>query len=420
MAKRLAVIIALLFFAGPARALRPDARIFHLDDSVQLAVLNNTELLLEEQNIAIAKQRIKEALFLFFPEIGIEANTTKYSSQYPFSLPPSVGSLNLFPSIHDNVYTGRVSVQHSLHAGQGDTLRLAQAALKQAEADYEAIRLDIAFKTSQVFYRLLLAQEQDTAVAELAAGARKLLEQLKPSGWDEVAAQGSLSRFRALEARSGQDIVQARLDFAKVLNLELDADFRVDGRLETRQVAADLEKSKVWAMEVRPELQAETYKAEMDAISVNLALGRRVPSLIIGAGQEFVGSDFPLRNNNWFVTFGVRFPFSYDYWSHVRKKRAEQRQGQLKRSELQDAVRLQVMQAYENLMFWSKEWPAREKAWDGIHASYDKAVKLSPGRLEMLQGTLVLLEAQMEYLTAIKEHLLAKAGLERAVGRTLE
>ncbi|MBI4248645.1 MAG: hypothetical protein HY611_04010, partial [Elusimicrobia bacterium] len=103
-----------------------------------------------------------------------------------------------------------------------------------------------------------------------------------------------------------------------------------------------------------------------------------------------------------------------------RKKRAEQRQGQLKRSELQDAVRLQVMQAYENLMFWSKEWPAREKAWDEIHASYDKAVKQSPGRLEMLQGTLVLLEAQMEYLTAIKEHLLAKAGLERAVGRTLE
>ena len=157
----------------------------------------------------------------------------------------------------------------------------------------------------------------------------------------------------------------------------------------------------------------------MDAIGVNLAISRRNPTVFLAGDYELTAQRFPLKNNNWDMTLGIRIPFAYDFWSQLKQKRAEQRQGELTRAELQDRVRLEVRQAAETLRWWQEEWPRRESQWKRVSALYDEAADKSGPALSRLRARDGVLELRLAYLSAVTEHILARARFERAVGREL-
>jgi hypothetical protein len=120
---------------------------------------------------------------------------------------------------------------------------------------------------------------------------------------------------------------------------------------------------------------------------------------------------------------GIKLPFAYDYWSQVAQKKAEQRQGEIRRAELQDQVRLEVRQAYEDLQYWQKEWPQRQDHYQSLLALYNEARrqgKETGQALEEAKALEQILEQKLSLLDAVTKDLLARAKLERAVGRELE
>lgn len=401
---------------------------FTLDDSRRLAILNDARLLSAEQDKIIAEERVREAKYLFLPEFGLQASATKYEARYPFSLSSDFRNILLFPdspSTYGNnsgyIYSGRGYMHMSLYEGQRtvNTLRLTQAAQKQAISNYESVKMDLTLSVKEVFYRLILDQAKAAAGRELLEIIEKLAGGGRLNSWEHIEAQMSLAAARARYSEADHNLELSRLAFLKNLNLELDTPFKVLGALESKAVDINIDKASLWAMELRPELQSETYKAQMDAISVNLASARRIPTLFLGSDYELTGLRFPLRDNNWDATVGIRIPFSYDYWSQLKQKRAEQRQGQLKRAELQDRVRLEVRQAYESLQYWQKEWPLREAAYRKVSALY-AGIEGRPGEsLAKIRALTALLELKLAYLSALTEHILAQARLERVVGREI-
>ncbi len=182
----------------------------------------------------------------------------------------------------------------------------------------------------------------------------------------------------------------------------------------------DLKKALVWAAEPRPELQSQAYKAQMDATDVNLALCRPSPTVALGLDYELTGPRLPLKQNNWDATLGVRIPFSLDYWTQHTQKVAEQRQGELARSELQDKVQLEVRLAHEDLRYWQAEWLRRETEHKRLFELVREGAQAAPGDgLDILRAESRLLKAYRGRLEAVTEHILSRARLERAVGRTL-
>ena len=417
-------LILLLALAAPARA----DRVYTLADARRLALLNDPRVLSAEQDKIIASEREREALYLFFPEVGVQASATKFNAQYPFSLSNEFRNILLFPDFPnpygartDTLYSGRTYATMSLFEGGRtiNTLRLAKAATKQADSALEAAKLDTVASVTEVFYRLILAQERMSAASEYEAAVEQVLTSPRIDPWERVEAEARLSKARSQASEAQHALSLARLTFLKSINVELDTEFSVTGDLQTKAVQLDVDKAILRAMELRPELQSETYRAQMDAISVNLAAARRIPTVYVSGDYEVTNDGFPLDRTNWDATVGVKIPFSYDYFTQLRQKRAEQRQGQLKRAELQDRVRLEVRQAYENLSYWQKEWPAREERYRKIQALYDAAAKQggsAVGRVRALSG---VLELKLDYLTAVTEQILAVARLERAIGGKL-
>lgn len=423
-------LLAWILLSRPLGAAAPAEKSFSLEDAQRLALLNDARVLSAEQDRIIAAERVKEAKYLFLPEIGLQASATKYEARYPFSLSGDSRNILLFPDAPvlfgtntGNIYSGRSYMLLSLYEGRRtiNTLRLAQAGRKQATSNNESVKMDLLLSVREVFYRLIQAQERMTAANQHLAAVEAVLSGARLDAWERLEAEARLAhaRSRSSEARHALDL--SRLAFLKSLNIEPDTPFKVLGALQTRAVQIDIEKAVLWALELRPELQSQTYKAQMDAISVNLAAARRIPTVFLAGDYELTDKSFPLRHNNWDVTLGIKIPFSYDYWSQIRRKRAEQRQGQLTRAELQDRVRLEVRQAYETLRYWQKEWPLREEHVRRVQDLFDAASSGAPGealaRVRAMEG---ILEIKLSYFAAVTEHLLALARLERAVGRAVE
>lgn len=421
----LAVLILACALGARAQApARPESaspeRVYTLDEALRLA-RNDARLQSAEQDVIIAEQRVLEARFLFLPEFGVQGSATKFDARYPFALSENFRNILLFPGAPENIYSGRGYMHMSLYEGQRtlNTLRLAQAAQKQALSNRDSVKMDLVRQIKEAFFRLLLAQERAVVADELGSAYETASRDGSLGPWERVEIEAALGGSRADAATRRHELGEARLQFLKILNLELDTPFRVEGDLATSPIRAEVDKSVVWAMELRPELQSQTYKAQMDAIGVNLALGRRYPTVFLAGEYEFTAQRFPLKNNNWAATVGFKLPFSYDFWSQIRQKRAEQRQGQLARAALQDQVRFEVRRAADDLTQWQREWPRREAQWKRVQALYDAALGKPGSALARLRAREGLVNLKLSYLTAVTEHLLARARLERAVGREL-
>ena len=73
----------------------------------------------------------------------------------------------------------------------------------------------------------------------------------------------------------------------------------------------------------------------------------------------------------------------------------------------------------ENLRYWQEEWPRREKQWRRIQSLYDAAAGKAGSALARIRARQSLLDLRLAYLASVTEHLLARARLERAVGREI-
>lgn len=395
-------------------------RVFTVDDALRQAQLNEPRLLSAEQNTIIAEQRVKEAKLQFIPELGLQASATKFGARYPFSLSEDFRNILLFPGAPQNIYSGRGYARTTLYEGgrQINTLQLAQAAHKQALSNYESVKRDVLLAAKTAFYRLVLAQEK-LASAEKEEAALLQIAAAVPDPWERIEAETLVGEARVQTAEARHELDTSKLAFLKSLNLELDTTFRVVGTLKGETYTIDPQKAALWAMELRPELQSQTYQAQMDAISVNLAQGRKSPTVFVAGDYELTAQRFPLRQNNWDMTFGVRVPLDWSFGAQIKEKKAEQRQGELKRAELQDRVRLEVRQAYENLKYWEKEWPQREAHYQKVRSLFEAAGKAPGAALSRARATAGMTKLQLAYLSALTEHILAMAKMEWAVGREL-
>jgi outer membrane protein TolC len=429
----LAVSLVLALAASGARAQAPSQpesgspeRVYTLDDALHL-IRNDPRLQSSEQDLIIAESRVTEAALRFLPEVGLQASASKYNALYPFALSGDYHNILLFPKGQeninglDNIYSGRGYFNMPLYEGQRtlNTYKLALAAQKQAVANRDSVKMDLILQIKEAFYRLLLAQENAAAADEHLKTVERFASGGGLGAWEEIEAEAALATARNGASESAHELASSRLAFLKALNLELDTPFHLTGSLATAAVKVEVERAVLWAMELRPELQSQTYKAQIDAIGVSLANGRRYPTVSVGGDYELTSQSFPLNKNNWDVTLGVKIPLTYDLWSQLKQKRAEQRQGQLTRSDLQDQVRLQVRQAAESLRYWQEEWPRREKQWRRIQDLYDAAAGKAGSALARIRAEQSLLGLRLSYLSAVTEHLLARARLERAVGREI-
>lgn len=396
-----------------------------LENVIRLSLENSYDLLLIEQDLIIAEQRIKEAKFLYFPQFSLNGSATAYNLDYPIILPEMIGQRILMPNTNQRkgelfYGVGITAVQYLYGGGRiSSTLDLARASNKEIQSRYQTAKNIVIYNAKKAFYEYLFAQEKNKFSENVLNRAKKISRARELNQAEEILVSAELSSFESQAALAKEELNKAKINMLKILNKELNSEISFEGSLDYNPIEIDLKKLNLWAMEFRPEVKSAMYKLEMDNIAVKLSLTRSYPDILLGASYDRQGVD-SLKQENMQVSLAVKLPIGYDYTTQIKQKRAEQRQTVLRQAAIEDALRMQVLEAYNNLNFWQTETPVRIKTWEKIETQFKDFIKTDSALKDTFESLNYYYQAGIKSLEAQKEHLMAIASLENAVGKDLK
>ncbi len=432
--KKLCFVILAVLLAFPASAQTEYSLRFSsllnedltLENAIRLGLENNNRFLAAQQEIIVAEQKVKEAKFLFLPQFALQGTATWYDLDYPMVLPDSIAN-RLIPNNdlisgdakHQFFGAGVTATQYLYSGGRlKNTLKIAQANLKQAQSKYETVKNAVVLDIKRSFFTLLYAQHNAQLAAQVQQKATQYNRALNPSVWEKVKAQYLTSSINSQKASADNELQKAQLAMLVALNKELNSHITVKGTFEPVQVELDLPRLNLWSMEFRPELKSAIYALEADTLAIDLALSRQYPDIILMGSYEWLGRN-NLDDENKQVSVAMRLPLSYNIFTQGTQRKAEQRQSTLRRTQMEDTIRVQVAENYANMVFWQAEVFSRQTDWNNIQKALTRAEKNAHPSVAALEALQAYYQMGQAYYEAVKENLSAKAGLEWAIGQDL-
>jgi outer membrane protein len=417
------LIVGVLFLAGLARAQDPE-RVLTVEQSVQTGLQNSQPLLSAREDVRIAQQRIVEARSLYYPNLALNMNASRYRATDYVALPGEFGSTVLSPSDEPgNFYAGRVALRQMIYNGGRNqaNLHLAEAALAQARIQEESIRGQVTVNTVSAFYDVLLAQKRLTLTESARQEILAMAEHVRA---DDAVGQGTLESFAARlrrdHAARRRELDSADRAFLSAVGIELYTQVQLSGTLTTSPVQEPLAKLLARAQEARLEIRGTDYQREIDRLAVNLSESQRNPVVVFGATYELNNEVFPLDRAFWNATLNVNLPIFDGFASRarIRQTRLIASQNRIARAEVEDRINREVRESFAEVEFWQSEMANRKTDLDRIGMVMAKLgerrdpVDRAPLRSE-------LFAAEEAYWESVHGHRVARAKLEKAVGLPL-
>lgn len=404
-----------------------------LENAIRLGLENNSEFLSAREEIVIAEQKVKEAKFMYLPQLTLQGTATWYDLDYPMVLPESVGN-RFIPNnellqagnngrdsdLKHQFYGVGVSATQYLYSGGrlNNALKMARANLKQVQSKYETVKNAVVFDIKKSFFNLLYAQEKLKLAQEVNAKAQRYYSAMNLSAWDQVRAQYLLSEFGSRASEAQNDLKRAELAMLVSLNKELNAKVTVKGDFKPVKTELDLPHLNLWSMEFRPELKAAIYALELDNLAIDLALSKKYPDVILTGSYDQLGFN-NLEDVNKQVSLAVRLPIPYNLGTQYAQKKAEQKQSTLRRSAIEDRIKVQVADHFENMRFWQSEVLSRQDAYETVQKLLTQAERTAKTGVSPLEALTAYFQAGVNYLLAVNKNLSSKAGLEWAIGQDI-
>jgi cobalt-zinc-cadmium efflux system outer membrane protein len=307
--------------------------------------------------------------------------------------------------------------------------RVAKEEANQVSTDVDLLTLDVTFQITEAFFAILLAQEQLGYAGqnqEFAQGFVDMTE-LKFEAGDVPRVEVVRARVEAATAanqlRRAENelrLAEARMNF--LLGRSLSSPLALQGNLKTTSVTYDLEEITDWALESRPELRRISHAIAREDLVKKQGFASYLPDFEVGvARHKAVGEE-----TTWDVTLSLGLPVWF--WQPARGEIAESnanlRALREEATHLANAVTLEVEEAYVELMaaddqiqlFEEEILAQAEEAFEMYQFSYEQG---EIGGFELIEARRTLIEARTSYTDALFNYDIARAAIERSIGRLL-
>lgn len=433
MKKYCVLALALLCAALPAAAQKEYGLKFSslinddltLENAIRLGLENNSEFLSARQEIIIAEQKINEAKFRFLPQFSLQGTATWYDLEYPMVLPDAVAN-RFLPStdtLNEKKFFGvGVTATQYLYSGGRirGTLKMARANLKQVQSRYETVKNAVVLDIKKSFNNLLHAQEYARFTQKTLDTANQWYARPSGDAWTQIRQRALLADLALRNNQAKRALGEAQMAMLVSLNKELNSTITIKGDFVPVKTNWDLPHLNLWAMEFRPELKSAIYALEADNISIDLALSKRYPDIILNGSYEQMGAD-TLEDVNKQISLAVRLPIPYNFSEQIAQKKAEQRKSSLRRAAIEDKIRIQVAGSFESMRFWQDEVLERQAVYRDLKTRIETAGKTAAKTgISPLEALLAYEQTAAGYFEAVLKNRVAKAELEWAIGQDLQ
>ncbi|MEW5724361.1 MAG: TolC family protein [Thermodesulfobacteriota bacterium] len=424
---------------GGADPAEPDNHIFTLNECLVRALRRNPALRSAALDVEAARLAKEQAFTSFLPSLSLTYSYTRldedpYSSGLTIpglvTLPPSQAgdrdNYELTGTITQPLFTGFASTSQ---------YRLAQLGLNVAEIARDQAAMDMVLRVKQAYFGMLEAKKS----LEVAEQSVKQLEahlEMTKSFFDVglvpknqvLQAEVQLAQSVQQKTLAEHGLMYARSALNTLMQRPMDAPLEVEDVLVHKPLGKSLEECLAAAQVRRPEILATQRQIRMKEYGIMLAKSGHYPTVSLMYNKVKKGDTWEVEGGRYHEGDSWNFMAlaTWRLWEwgrtdkEVQKKEAEHRQARSTLVQVQDAVQLEVKQAYLNLQAAEKNITVGKKAVEQAEENFRMAQErykeqVAPAT-DVIDAETLLTHARTNYYRALYDYNLAVAVLERAMG----
>ena len=397
-----------------------------LNSCIFLALGNNPRISAAFNDVLASDARIKEVWANYFPTISWQ---TGYTRLRQLQLSDALGR-----NLEFNYYLlGQISLQQMLY-DFGVTQN--QATIRKLDYEnfkkiFEATVNDVIFQTKSAYFKVLFAYENKKVAEDTVDKFSKFYKQAK--GYykvglspkvDVTIAETNLSnaKLKLIQAENSVNIAIA--DLNNVMGLPYLENYVITERLEYRPLDLSFDEMVKIARESRPELKQAEIKVEQMNQTVKLAKKSYFPTLSIEGQYQRGGRTW---NSNYGFNIGGYLTFPAINMMLVRSEIREAKylyDKELANAKItQNKVYLELQKAYLKLIEKKNQLPVailqQKQATENFNLSFKRYSVGVGAPTEVKDSENTYENAQLTYYSSVYEYNIAKAELEKAIGRNL-
>jgi len=397
-----------------------------VDQAVAAALRDNYDVLRAQERLNRQVGQIQEVKSQVYPQVGLE---TSYRRSYDESALDSDFATLAQPEVTDN-YALRTTLRQLVFSwGKvSAAVEIARASLDQGREDLAGTERTVKFTVHEAFYELLLskrlvevAEERQTQRERVLDVAQKRFEAGVVNEFEVIRARVDVANSRTPVIQTRNRVLQAKARLNNLLARDQAAPLEPEGTLEHVPLGElTLEQVVARAVAQRPELAALRIGRDIAEKNLQIARAGDKPEMNLAAEYGFATQEFEHLNadrERWAAGVSLQLPL-FDGWrtrGQVAQARSQIQDVQIATAQLREVITLQakvaldaLQEAEEIIRASSLNIEQAQKALELAETSYRYGVAII---LDVSDAQLALTVAQVDHATALRNYMLAKAGV---------
>jgi len=441
----LIILLASLSSApNPLAAQERQKMVLTLDKAMQIALEQNRDVLIADQDRYKADAQVAEARSGAFPHLSFSAQYMRNINLPVIFLPANTPPFNPTSSTisfaigSNNSYQSGLTLTQALYSRQvGVALDIANDYKDFSEAGYDATRQSVVLQVKKAFYGVLLMQKLVEANRQGLDVVRANYENLQAlyrhgqaAEFDLLRAEVQVANTEPAVISTENNLVLAVNGLKSVLSIPLDSNVVIEGDFTFDEVPEHvLDEGERDALNTNPSLQALAFQESMLDKNISVEQAAYFPSVFAFGSYQFQTQDNTFQFNNylWAKIFNVGVTLSWSIFdglatpARVEQARVDLKKVEYTRLKAEEGLKIQIQSARLKMDEAKRRIEGQQKNIEEAK----KALSISETRfkngvgtqLELLDTQAAMTLAQTNYAQAIYDYLVAKADWDFAIGK---
>ncbi len=410
-----------------------------VDEAVNVGLKNSRNLHVSQLKVTASEAKVKEANASQWFNVKLVAAYRRLSPVDPFAFSmPGVGTIEISPSILDN-YTTQLTLTQPLFTGFkiSSGIDIAEYSSGAVKEDYNKDRSDLIYNIKNAYWNLYKAEMMKKVIDENVdqikahlADAKNLFKAGMLTNNDVLKLEVQLSDVMLKQVDAGNGVQLAMIALNNVLSIPLSTE--IDIASEATMVPADfqpLNDLTSTALEARPELKAMDQRIKVGEAGVKMAQSNWYPQVALVGDYIYSRPNqriFPTKDEfkgTW--DFGVNLSLNIWDWLTTAHQTAQAEaslaQAIDSKQVIKDGITLEVTQSYLNLNVAKQKISITDLAVQQaaennriLSEKFKAGMALSS---DVIDAEVALLAAKTNHTSSIVDYELAKAKLEKSIGK---
>ena len=400
-----------------------------LEESIKIAMERSLTLHSAAMGVVGSEFGRKNAITNFLPTWAGQYGYNKYSR-------PAIVGLSGGLAGSRDVFNGSTNVQQPIFTGGFNlaTYRSAKIGVDLSKETLETAKRDLVLQVKVGYFNilraekfLLVAQQQVKQFeAQLEVTKAFFDVQLVPKN-DVLQAEVNLANARQSQVTAENNVATAKASFNILLRRDINTAFDVVDILEHKPFPLRFEESLEEALRERPEIKAAQLHIDQTKESVKIARSAYFPNISLSASYARMSDQPDLHGDliaeRWAI--GPLATFTLWNWGStaysVGQNKVKVVQAEDSKTQLVESITLEVKDDYLNMLVAEKNIGVAEtaivQAEENLRMTEERYKYQVSTQTDVIIAVTLLTQTKTNYYGALSDFNVAKAQLERGMGR---